>query len=97
MVSISCPWSPVFSVYFLEAKNHEIALTLTVVMYDCHRLSARTRFFQTGESFRIPVDNFGTVVGENPTPILSLWAVNSLSIVYWDLKTCQIFGHMSIV
>ncbi len=34
----------------------------------------------------IPVDNFGTVVGENPTPygILALWAVNSLSIVYWD-------------
>ncbi len=30
-----------------------------------------------------PVDNFGTVVGENPTPygILALWAVNSLSIV----------------
>ncbi len=33
-----------------------------------------------------PVDNFGTVVGENPTPygILALWAVNGLSIVYWD-------------
>ncbi len=33
-----------------------------------------------------PVDNFGTVVGENPTPygILALWAVNSLSIVYWE-------------
>ena len=32
-----------------------------------------------------PVDNFGTVVGENPTPygILALWAVNGLSIVYW--------------
>ena len=32
-----------------------------------------------------PVDNFGTVVGENPTPygIIALWAVNSLSIVYW--------------
>ena len=32
-----------------------------------------------------PVDNFGTVVGENPTPygILALLAVNSLSIVYW--------------
>ncbi len=36
----------------------------------------------------IPVDNFGTVVGENPTPygILALWAVNSLSIVYWDVN-----------
>ncbi len=35
---------------------------------------------------RIPVDNFGTVVGENPTPygILALRAVNGLSIVYWD-------------
>ncbi len=34
-----------------------------------------------------PVDNFGTVVGENPTPygILPLWAVNGLSIVYWVL------------
>ncbi len=32
-----------------------------------------------------PVDNFGTVVGENLTRygILALWAVNSLSIVYW--------------
>ena len=32
-----------------------------------------------------PVDNFGTVVGENPTPyeILALWAVNGLSVVYW--------------
>ena len=28
------------------------------------------------------------MVGENPTPygILALWAVNSLSIVYWDLS-----------
>ncbi len=36
----------------------------------------------------IPVDNFGTVVGENPTPygILALWAVNGLSIVYWDAE-----------
>ncbi len=34
---------------------------------------------------QFPVDNFGTVVGENPTPygILALWAVNGLSIVYW--------------
>ncbi len=34
-----------------------------------------------------PVDNFGTVVGENPAPygILALWAVNSLSIVFWAL------------
>ena len=33
----------------------------------------------------LTVDNFGTVVGENPTPyeILALWAVNGLSIVYW--------------
>ncbi len=33
----------------------------------------------------VPVDNFGTVVGENPTPygILVLWVVNGLSIVYW--------------
>ena len=36
-----------------------------------------------GKMTMIPVDNFGTVVGENPTPygILALWAVNSLSIV----------------
>ncbi len=36
-----------------------------------------------------PVDNFGTVVGENPTPygILALWAVNELSIVYWEATT----------
>ncbi len=37
------------------------------------------------ELFVFPVDNCGTVVGENPTPygILALWAVNGLSIVYW--------------
>ena len=35
-----------------------------------------------------PVDNFGTVVGENPTPYgnLALWAVNGLSIVYWVVQ-----------
>ncbi len=35
----------------------------------------------------LPVDNFGTVVGENPTPygILALWAVSGLSIVYWAI------------
>ena len=40
-----------------------------------------------GSHYPYPVDNFGTVVGENPTPygILALWAVNSLSIVYWVL------------
>ncbi len=34
-----------------------------------------------------PGDNFGTVVGENPTPYedLALWAVNGLSIVCWDI------------
>ncbi len=39
--------------------------------------------------FKIPVDNFESVVGENPTPyvILALWAVNRLSIVYWDANT----------
>ncbi len=33
-----------------------------------------------------PVDNFWTEEGENPTPygILALWAVNGLSIVYWE-------------
>ncbi len=43
-------------------------------------------------TFQSPVDKFGTVVGENPTPygILALWAVNGLSIVYVDLlsKNC---------
>ncbi len=36
----------------------------------------------------IPVDNFGTVVGENPScyGILPLWAVNGLSIVCWDVN-----------
>ena len=33
------------------------------------------------DSVDIPVDNFGTVV---PYGILALWAVNGLSIVYWD-------------
>ncbi len=37
----------------------------------------------------IPVGNFGTVVGENLTPygILALWAVNGLSIVYWNVNS----------
>ncbi len=37
------------------------------------------------EASLFPVDNFGTVVGENPTPygILALWSVNGLSIFYW--------------
>ncbi len=53
----------------------------------CHK------YFQwfSGRALNIPVDNFGTVVGENPRPygILALWAVNDngLSIVYWDGKT----------
>ena len=36
-------------------------------------------------SIKYPVDNFGTVVGENPNTygILALWTVNGLSIVYW--------------
>ncbi len=36
----------------------------------------------------IPSRQFGTVVGENPTPcgILALWAVNGLSIVHWVVK-----------
>ena len=41
---------------------------------------------------KFPVDNFGTVVGENPTPygILALWAVNGLSIVCWVcMYDCQ--------
>ncbi len=35
-----------------------------------------------------PVDNFWTVVDENPTPygILALWAINGLSIVYWEMN-----------
>ncbi len=39
---------------------------------------------QKDKSFEsIPVDNFGTVVGENPNSygLLALWAVNSQSIV----------------
>ncbi len=41
---------------------------------------------QDSKSKGIPVDNFGTVVGENPScyGILPLWAVNGLSIVCWD-------------
>ncbi len=41
----------------------------------------------------IPVDNFGTVVGENPTPyrILALWVVNGLSIIYWDIRPANKF------
>ncbi len=36
-----------------------------------------------------PVDNFGTVVGENPSCYgnLPLWAVNGLSIVCWEITS----------
>ncbi len=43
--------------------------------------------------YTLPVDNFGTVAGENPTPygFLALWAVNGLSIVYWAmLQACMV-------
>ncbi len=47
----------------------------------------QTRYKQVPVFSRLsnPVDNFGAVVGENHTPygILTLWAVNGLSIVYW--------------
>ncbi len=34
------------------------------------------------------------MVGENPTPygILALWAVNGLSIVYWELFIVKVYG-----
>ena len=43
------------------------------------------RLFILNSQWSYPVDNFWTVVGENPTPsgILALWAFNGLSIVYW--------------
>ena len=49
-------------------------------------LGAKTKMTCTFTMFSNPVDNFGTVVGENPTPygVLALWAVNGLSIVYWE-------------
>ena len=46
---------------------------------------------------QIPADNFGTVVSENPTPyvILAVWAVNGLSIVWWDWF--QMLGYIIFV
>ncbi len=43
--------------------------------------------------FFIPADNFGTVVGEDPTlyEILALWAVNGLSIVCWDVLSFKTY------
>ncbi len=52
-------------------------------------------------TYSYPVDNFGTVVGENPTPngILALWAVYGLSIVYW-VRSLQVplwlEGHWNV-
>ncbi len=34
------------------------------------------KVFRKLKLLHIPVDNFGTVVGENPTPYGALWAVN---------------------
>ncbi len=52
------------------------------------RLDNLTIFSIRFSEFMHTVDNFGTVVGENPTPygILALWAVNGLSIVYWAVN-----------
>ncbi len=46
---------------------------------------------QTNKQIIFPVDNFGTVVGEIPTPyrILALWAVNCLL----GYKTKHYFKH----
>ncbi len=48
------------------------------------------------ESYNVyyPVDNFGTVAGENPTPCgsLALWPVNGLSIVYWVVSQLNLFN-----
>ncbi len=57
-----------------------------LVILGHHQVSESQLSYHFQPSWFIPVDNFGTVVGENPTPygILALWAVNGLSIVYWD-------------
>ncbi len=45
-----------------------------------------------------PVDNFGTVEGENPScyGILPLWAVNELSIVCW-VQVILIMNLMEVI
>ncbi len=60
--------------------------------------------FEPLSGYPYPVDNFGTVVGENPTPygILALWAVNGLSIVYWvyaysEHSDCMLDRQISFV
>ncbi len=56
-------------------KSENVGLYKDPVVFECDWSSYNN----------YPVDNFGTVVGENPTPYgnLALWAVNGLSIVYW--------------
>ncbi len=58
----------------------------TIVSCLCSGVEALARLLpEANTSNRCPVDNFGTVVGENPScyGILPLWAVNRLSIVCW--------------
>ena len=63
------------------------ASNLKRVKASASKIEKRLRLRDNAASAHVwyPVDNFGTVVGENPTPygILALWAVNGLSIVYW--------------
>ncbi len=62
---------------------HVLSLFISSNMTDVSNESEDRKRY--GNWLHCPVDNFGTVVGDNPTPygILALWAVNSLSIVYW--------------
>ncbi len=72
-------YCPIFTLS--QSQYHDQAWCLSVHGFTVH--------CKQKKQIWIPVDNFGTVVGENPTPcgILALWAVNSLSIVYWDSFT----------
>ncbi len=63
---------------------------LAELLHNIYSIIHDMQILQFQELNNYPVDNFGTVVGENPTPygILALWAVNSLSIVYWVCVLC---------
>ncbi len=76
----------------LKEQTHPLGMVATITSCS-HKNMPLMVWYRLGNQwlfscyFCNPVDNFGIVVGENPScyGILTLWAVNCLSIVCWEL------------
>ncbi len=75
---LGTPWWHILFLIILSSLWSEICRTLCTHSRT-NKATTITHRVEYGTLY--PVDNFGTVVGENPTPywILALWAVNGLS------------------